>query len=34
MISSVLSVLIGLISGIYPALRATSFDPKEILKDS
>ena len=34
MISSVLSVLIGLVSGIYPALRATSFDPKEILKDS
>ncbi|GAB6076648.1 ABC transporter permease [Desulfurobacterium crinifex] len=34
MISSVLSVFIGLISGIYPALRATSFDPKEILKDS
>ena len=34
MISSVLSVLIGLISGIYPALRATSFDPKEILKEN
>jgi putative ABC transport system permease protein len=33
MISSVLSVLIGLVSGIYPALRATSFDPKEILKE-
>ncbi len=32
-ISITLSILIGLIAGIYPAARATSFEPKEILKD-
>ncbi|RUM42842.1 MAG: hypothetical protein DSY35_04610 [Desulfurobacterium sp.] len=33
LISFSLSVLIGLLSGVYPALRATSFEPKEVLKD-
>ncbi len=29
-----LSTLIGIISGLYPALRASSFEPKEIIKSS
>ena len=33
LISFSLSVLIGLLSGVYPALRATSFEPKEVLRD-
>ncbi len=33
LISFSLSLIIGLIAGVYPALRATSFDPKEILKE-
>lgn len=32
-ISFILSFLIGLLSGIYPALRSLSFEPKEILKE-
>ncbi len=28
-----LSVFIGIVSGVYPAIRATSFEPKEILRD-
>ncbi|ADY73055.1 protein of unknown function DUF214 [Desulfurobacterium thermolithotrophum DSM 11699] len=32
-ISSILSILIGLLSGIYPAIRATSFEPKEVLRE-
>jgi putative ABC transport system permease protein len=32
-ISSSLSIGIGLIAGIYPAMRATSFEPKEILRE-
>ncbi|SMP02865.1 putative ABC transport system permease protein [Desulfurobacterium pacificum] len=32
-ISFSLSLVIGLVAGVYPALRATSFDPKEILKE-
>jgi len=31
--STALSSLIGLISGIYPAVRALSVDPKEVLKE-
>ncbi|TCK05283.1 ABC transporter permease [Phorcysia thermohydrogeniphila] len=33
LISFSLSVLIGLLSGVYPALRATSFEPREVLRD-
>jgi putative ABC transport system permease protein len=33
LVSFSLSVLIGLLSGVYPALRATSFEPKEVLRD-
>ncbi len=32
-VSLILSVLIGIISGVYPALRAVSFNPREILKE-
>ncbi|WP_457569656.1 ABC transporter permease [Desulfurobacterium sp.] len=33
-ISIALSIIVGLIAGVYPAMRATSFEPKEILKDA
>ena len=34
LISLLLAGLVGTISGVYPALRASSFDPKEILKET